>query len=114
MAWTEAYSGSATIGATEYSATTNSTTIAAQTAKGTYQVFIDASALVAGDLFELRVLEKVRSSGAQREVMSASVGGGGPALLCLPALMLGNGWDVTLRRVAGDDRTIEWSIRAYS
>lgn len=113
-AWTEAYANSATIGATQYSLTNNSTTIASQTTKGTYQVFLDTSTLVGGDQFEIRILEKCRSTSTQRRAMSAVLTGGMTDSWQSPALMLGNGWDVTVQKLAGTDRAIEWSIRAYT
>lgn len=113
MAWTEAYSDSATIGTTEYSITNDSTTIAAQTAKGTYQIVLDVSALASADQFEIRILEKARASGTQRRLMSAVLSGASSELWMSPAVMLGNGWDVTLKKLAGTDRAIEWSVRAY-
>lgn len=113
-AWTEAYANSATVGATEYSLTNNSTTIAARTDKATYQVFLDTSTLVGGDQYQIRILEKCRSSSTQRRVMSAILTGGMADSWQSPALMLGNGWDVTVQKLTGTDRAIEWSIRAYA
>lgn len=113
-AWTEPYTGSATIGTTAFSLPNNSTTPANITTKATYQVFLDTSAMVGGDQFEIRVLEKTRTSGTQRRVMSAILTGGMADSWQSPALMLGNGWDVTIQKLTGTDRAIEWSIRAYA
>lgn len=113
-AWTEPYASSATIGSTQFSLTNGSTTIASRTDKGTYQVFLDTSAMVAGDQFEIRILEKCQASSTQRRVMSAVLTGGMADSWQSPALMLGNGWDVTVQKLAGTDRSIEWSIRAYT
>jgi hypothetical protein len=113
-AWTEAYANSATIGTAQYSLTNNSTTIASQTTKGTYQIVLDLAAVATADQFEIRVLEKARTSGTQRRAMSAIITGGMTDLWFSPALMLGNGWDVTVQRLDGTDRAIEWSIRAYT
>lgn len=112
-AWTEPFVGSALIGATQFSLTNGNTTIASQTAKGTYQVFLDTSAIGAGDQYEIRILEKCRSSSTQRRAMSAILTGGMADSWQSPALMLGNGWDVTVQKLSGTDRTIEWSIRSY-
>lgn len=112
MAVTEAFSGSATIGVTEYSLSNNSTTLAAQTAVGCYQLFLDLNALVAADEFEVRCYEKVRSVDTQRVVWKAHITGAlaAPAWAS-PALLLLNGWDFTIDKIAGTDRTITWSIR---
>ncbi len=113
-AWTEPYTGSATIGTTAFSLPNNSTTLANITTKGTYQIVLDTSAVVDGDQFEIRILEKARTSGTQRRAMSAVLTGGMADLWMSPALMLGNGWDVTIQKLSGTDRAIEWSIRAYA
>jgi hypothetical protein len=113
-AWTEAYAGSATIGSTQFSLPNNSTTLTPITTKATYQTFLDTSAMVAGDQYEIRILEKCQSSSSQRRVMSAILTGGMADSWQSPALMLGNGWDVTMQKLAGTDRAIEWSIRAYT
>lgn len=113
MSWTEAFTNTATIGTTPHSLTNNSTVIAARTDKGTYQVVIDLAALASGDQFELRVLEKARTTSDQRRLLSSFISGGGSEILMTPPLMLGNGWDITLTKLAGTDRSIDWSIRAY-
>lgn len=113
-AWTEAYSGSATIGVTEFSLTNNSTVIASQTAKGTYQAVVRLANMVAGDQYEIRALEKCRAGDPQESALVAIVTGAQTDLWVSPALMLGNGWDVTVKKLAGTDRAIAWSIRAYA
>jgi hypothetical protein len=32
-------------------------------------------------------------------------------MFIIPSVILGEGWDVTVTRLAGSDRTIYWSIR---
>ena len=59
MAITQAYTGTATIGTTEYSLVNNSTTLANSTDVGVYQVFIDLSNLASGDEYEIRIKEKL-------------------------------------------------------
>jgi hypothetical protein len=112
-AWTEAFVGSATIGSTQYSCPNASTTLTPRTDKATYQIFLDTAAIIAGDQFEIRILEKCRTGSTQRRLMSAILTGAMADSWQSPALMLGNGWDVTLQKLAGTDRAIEWSIRAY-
>jgi hypothetical protein len=112
MPISEAFVDSASIGTTEYSLTNDSTTLAAQAADGVYQLFLDLSALVAGDEYELKVYEKVSSAGTQRLVESFRFAGvqGSPHTV-LPSLILMHGWDFTLQKIAGTDRSIGWSIR---
>lgn len=115
MAISEAYTGTASISTTEYSLTNNSTSIATQTTDGIYQLFLDVDAMVAGDEYEIRILEKCRTGDTQREVYKSTLGGDqGSALFVTPALVLVNGWDMTVKRTAGADRTILWSIRSVA
>jgi len=112
MAISEAYTSSATISTTEYSLPNNSTTLAAITTDGVYQVFLDLAALTTTEEYLIQVKEKVTSGGTQRVVYSATVVGlqSAPAWVS-PSLILMNGWDVTVKKVAGTDRSIGWSIR---
>jgi len=114
MPITEAYAGSATIGSTEFSLTNASTTIGAVTAAGFYQIFVDWDALAMGDQYELRVREKCQAGDTQKVLLCFSIAhdqGVDGALNAYPGLMLMNGWDVTIKKLAGTDRTIAWSIR---
>lgn len=114
MALTEAYTNSQTVTGTEHSLPNDATysSSSPMTADGCYQVFLDLSAMAAGDEFELRVYEKVSASATQRVVYVKSfVGGCALPIQVTPALMLLHGWDVTLKKISGTDRSIEWSIR---
>lgn len=111
----EAYSGTETVSTTEWSLTTDTAGPDAQTGDGVYQVLIDLSALAAGDVFEFAVYEKVLSSSTQRKVFSASFAGAQPEPVWVsPTLILLHGWDATLVKVSGTDRSIDWSIRQVS
>lgn len=115
MTITESFVGSATIDTTEFSLPNNSTSLSARTDAGFYQVLLDLNALAFGDEFLLKVYEKVLSGGTQRLAMSATLFGGMvPKIYTLPLLGLLNGWDVTLDKIAGTNRSIEWSIRKIS
>jgi hypothetical protein len=109
MAIAELYSGSqtATIN-TEH--TLNSPT--PNTTDGVFQVFIDVSAMVAGDVLELRIKEKCRAADTIRQaLMSTLAGVQSDPLWVSPSLILMHGWDVTLRQTAGTGRAFPWSIR---
>lgn len=108
----EAYSGSATIGTTEYDCPSASTSIGAVATSGIYQVFVDLNALTASDRFRLRIYEKCRSGDTQRLVHEATYVGVLPDPIAVtPALLLMHGWTVTLQKLQGTDRAIAWSIR---
>jgi hypothetical protein len=109
---TELYSGSASIGTTEYSLTNNSTTLASRTTAVDMQAFVDVSAMTATEQYRLRVYEKVTSGGTQRTVFDVLLTGEQQdPINVLDRLLLLNGWDVSLQKIAGTDRTISWSIR---
>jgi hypothetical protein len=112
MAIAELHTGTATISTTEYSLVTNSTTLGSSTSDGVFQVFVDFSALTATEEYMIMVKEKVTSAGTQRVVFSAIVAGvqGSPAWVS-PSLIMLHGWDVTVDKIAGTDRSISWSIR---
>lgn len=111
MAIQEAFSGSATIGATEFSLPNNSTTLTPRTEDGVYQVFIDASAMSFGDEFTICVYEKVTAGGAQQKVYESTITGVMTDCWVAPSLLLMHGWDVTIQKGAGTDRSFSWSLR---
>lgn len=112
MAISEAFTGTATISSTEYSLVSNSTTLASNTDDGVYQVFVDLGNMAAGDEYEIAVKEKVIAANSQDIVFKANVVGaqGSPAWVT-PSLIFMHGWDVTVKKIAGTDRSISWSIR---
>ena len=112
MAFTELFTGSASIPTTETSLVSGTTTLASNTTKGIYQLFLDLSALVAGDSYTLKVKEAVQVAGTQRIVQSITLAGvQTEPVYVTPALAMFNGWDYTLTNSGGVARTIAWSIR---
>jgi hypothetical protein len=111
MAVSEAYTNSATISTAEYSLPNNGTTLTPITIAGAYQVFIDTGNMALGDQYEIKVKEKVTSGGTQRTIYETILTGTMTDNWVSPALLLINGWDVTMKRLAGTDRAISWSIR---
>jgi hypothetical protein len=112
MAITEAYSGSAAIGATEYSAPNNANYSAgsAITDDGVYQVFLDTSDMVAGDQLVVKIYEKCRAVDTQRDIYESTLTGTMTDTWVSPSLILLHGWDVTLTATSGTI-TVNWSIR---
>jgi len=112
MAITALYENSASISTTEYSLTNNSTSLATKTDDGVFQCFLNLTNMAAGDQYELKVYEKVTSAGSQIMLHRAVfTGAQSPVGYALPSLILMHGWDISLKRLAGSDRTIFWSIR---
>lgn len=112
MAISEAFTGAATIQTTEWSLTTNTAGPDAETADGIYQVFLDLNSLIVGDIFEFKLYEKATSGSVQRVVYSCRFAGAqGAPVWASPSFILLHGWDVTLKKISGTDRSIAWSIR---
>lgn len=111
MAIAEAFTNSATISTTEYSLPNNSTTLTPQTGDGIYQAFVDLANMAAGDVYDLRIYEKVTSGGTQRVLFVITFSGVQPGPFVSATLILIHGWDFTLKKTAGTDRSIGWSIR---
>ena len=103
-----------TVGATEYSLTNNSTTIASQTTDGIYSVWIDCANMAAGDEYEIAKYEKVTAAGTQRRIVLGNITGAqaDPYEAVLGQLM--HAWDVTLKKISGTDRAFTWSVRAVT
>lgn len=111
MAIAEYRTGSATISTIEYSLVTPGTTLANDTTDGVYQIFIDPTNLLAGDEYWIRVYEKVTSGGSKLNIYTSVLEGAQSTPFVTPSLILLHGWDVTVQKVAGTDRSISWSIR---
>lgn len=106
------FTGTETVSTTEWSMTTDTAGPDTDTTVGCFQAFIDVNAIAAGDVFEFRVYEKARSADTQRLCYYARfTNAQGTPIYVSPTLILGAGWDMTLIKVSGTDRTITWSIR---
>jgi hypothetical protein len=110
-----AFSSSASIGTTERSMPSDTTSgvPVSRTDTAVYQLSLDLSALAAGDQFQVKIYEKVASGGTQRAVETyVFTGAQANPHVFFPTLILGVGWDMTLKKLAGTDRTIGWAIRS--
>jgi hypothetical protein len=111
----EAFTGTETVGTTEHSMTTDTSGPDADTTPGVFQAFLDLNAVAAGDTFEFKAYEKVRTGDTQRAIYSARfTGAQGTPIWVSPTLVLGVGWDMTLKKLAGTDRAINWRISKVS
>lgn len=106
-------SNSATISTTEYSLPNNSTVLTPQTDVCLLQSWIDFGNMIAsGDEYEWKIYEKVYGSGgSQRTIAIGRCLGSQSSPVVTPSLIVGDGWDVTVARIGGADRVIDWSIR---
>lgn len=106
-------SDSATIGTTEYWLASDSTSKSDQTDDLMLQVWLDFGAMAAGDQFQVRIVEKI-NAGTQRDIVFAVLDGAQAAPWVSPSLILGDGWEVGVKKLAGTDRSIGWSLRKVS
>ena len=113
MAITEAFAGTEVVVGTEWSCTTDTAGPDVETSDGVFQVFLDVNDMATGDELQIRVYEKVQAADTQRVVyQSTLVGAQSPPIWVSPSLVLMNGWDVTLKQIAGTANiTVTWSIR---
>lgn len=100
---------SASIGSTQYYLAANSTLASWQTADVILQVYLDFGALAAGDQFLIKIFEKVDGSNPEI-IYSATVDGTQSTMWVSPSFILGTGWDVSITKIAGTDRTIYWTL----
>lgn len=101
---------SATIGTSEHYLGADSTTPSDQTDDTILQCWIDFGAMAAGDVFEWRVVEKV-NAGTQRTLHTGRVVGVQASPVVVTGLVLGDGWDIGVKKISGTDRSIAWSLR---
>lgn len=111
MAISAAYTGNQTVGTTEWSLTSDSSSIGAISTNAWVQIDIDMSALAAGDVYEVKVYNKAVSGGTQRTCRVYTFAGaqGEPHVSILPGV-LGFGWEVSGKKLAGTDRAWDWTI----
>jgi hypothetical protein len=101
---------SATIGATEYFLASDSTTKVDQTDDCILQIWVDFGALASGDDYELKVYEKI-NAGTQRVIIDNRFVGAQSSPFVSPSLIVGDGWEVSVAKLSGTDRSIGWSLR---
>lgn len=102
----------ATISTAEYSLPGDTASVTAQTDDCVLQTFIDFGNMIAGDQYQVRLYEKYAGAGTQRLVDEWILTGlQSKPMFVIPSVILGEGWDVTVKRLAGSDRSILWSLR---
>jgi hypothetical protein len=112
VAISEVFPNTATISTTEYFLAANSTTKALKTDDGVYQLWLELNALARGDKFLLRAYEKVLSTSTDRIFQSWTFANAQTdPVFPTPSFILLHGWDFSLVRLLGADRSISWSLR---
>ena len=111
---TQVYSGSASVGTTPFSLPNNSTTLTPRTDPKDVCAFVRFASLAVGDRFQIDFLDKVSGAGdPQDSVGSFIVQGPGSFAIMTPTFPLIHGWDVQVKKLAGTDRTVTWSLRTF-
>src|SRR5574343_268337 len=101
-----AFSGTETVSTTEWSLTTDTAGPDVDTTTGIFQPFLDLNALAAGDVYEFAVYDKISGTGStQRKIYTAQFANAqATPTWAGPTLILGHGWDMTIKKVSGTDR----------
>lgn len=101
-----------TVSTSEISITNGDTSLQTQTADGIYSLFVDPTNMAAGDVFEVRIYEKVEGTGGtKRLTVAVKLIGAQTENLVMPGLVLINGWEMTIIKLQGTDRAFDASVR---
>jgi hypothetical protein len=113
MAITEPYElDGVTVGTTELSVVSGTTTLSTITTAGVYQLWVDPGNMAKADEFRIRAYEKVEATGGTKKVFAQwSLLGVQSEVFVTPTFILINGWDFTITKIAGTDRAFDASIR---
>ncbi len=100
------------VGGTELSVVSGTTSLATDTGDGVYQLWIDGAIFGKGDLYRVRLYEKVEGTGGSKRVANTWwIMGAQAQNFVTPSFILINGWDFTIQKIAGTDRAVDASIR---
>jgi hypothetical protein len=101
-----------TVGSTELSIVSGTTTLQTITDDGVYQLWVDAGNMAKGDEFRIKLYEKVEGTGGTKKVFAQyTLLGVQSEVFVTPTFILINGWDMTIQKIAGTDRAFDASIR---
>lgn len=104
-----------TVGTSELSIVSGTTTLQTITDDGVYQLWVDDANVTNADLFLVRGYEKVEGTGGTKsKFFEASFGNVSSQRFVMPPVVLINGWDYTLIKSSGTDRAFDASIRKVS
>lgn len=100
---------SATISNTEYFLASDSTSASYQTTAGVLRGWIDFSAMTAAETYDVKAYEKVNGSAAKLRWQARLVGVQAELFELLPQAV-SEGWEISVTKVAGTDRSIGWAL----
>jgi hypothetical protein len=112
MPISEAYTLNAvTVGTTELSIVSGTTTLANDTNDGVYSLMVDSGNMAKGDEFRVRVYEKCLTGSTKKVIDGWTMLGVQGRNHYTPPMILMHGWDMTIQKIAGTDRAFTASIR---
>lgn len=101
-----------TVGASELSIVSGTTTLQTITDDGVYQLWIDPGTMAKADEFRIKLYEKVEATGGTKKVFAQwTLLGVQAEVFVTPTFILLHGWDMTIQKIAGTDRAFDASIR---
>ncbi|MCI0349060.1 MAG: hypothetical protein L0Z53_06505 [Acidobacteriales bacterium] len=102
-----------TVGATELSIISGTTTLQTDTTDGVFQLWVDDQTLMTKtEEYRIKIYEKVEETGGtKRVVFNATLKGVQSEIFVSPMLILMHGWDMTITKLAGTDRAFDANIR---
>jgi hypothetical protein len=104
-------SGSATISTTEYWLASGSTTQTPQTTDCSLQVWLDFTSIPNNTtVYEWEVVERI-NAGSINTILTGRVSGLQSDCLVITGLVVGDGWEVGVKKISGTDTTVRWSLR---
>jgi len=100
-----------TVGASELSILSGTTTLQENTTDGVYQLVVDAANMAKADEYRIKVYDAALSGGTKRVICQWTLLGVQSELFVSPSLILLHKWDMTIQKIAGSDRAFSASIR---
>lgn len=102
-----------TVGATELSIISGTTTLSTDTTDGVFQLWVDDQGnMTKTEEYAIRIYEKVEETGGTKKlVLQATLKGVQSEIFVTPMLILMHGWDMTIQKLAGTDRAFDANIR---
>lgn len=100
-----------TVGTTELSIVSGTTTLANDTTDGVYSLMVDSGNMAKGDEYRIRIYEKCLSGSTKKVIDGWTVLGVQGRNHYTPPMILMHGWDMTIQKIAGTDRAFTASIR---
>lgn len=101
-----------TVGSSELSVISGTTSLATATDVGVYSLFVDDLAnMTKTEEYRIRIYEKVHSGGTKKAFFVVTIKGVQSEPFVSPAFPLGLGFDATLQKIAGTDRAFDATLR---